>query len=281
MIDDAKSMGPHGWEQIVWPDSLSPDGVVTYQLASWFGFHDFLETEVFNPSSGSKHKYVWRGQRRSNWPLSSTLDRLFAKLGMLDVGLKKLEEKSQIHFESFKHAARGRRGLNPAHLPTEHLWALGQHFGLATPLLDWTRSPFAAAYFAFEELSLDPTENRVVYGLDQKAVERKNAEIEEAGVDLKGERVVKFIDPMSDENPRLVSQAGLFTQAPVGESINDWVANAFEDSSAPVLLRILIPNSDRLGCLRALDRMNINHLSLFPDLSGATRFANLKLELES
>jgi hypothetical protein len=85
---------------------------------------------------------------------------------------------------------------------------------------------------------------------------------------------------MSDENPRLVSQGGLFTRAPIGISIEQWVERAFANLSGEVLLRIEIPNSDRLNCLRALSRMNLNHLSLFPDLSGASRSTNLKLEIE-
>ena len=60
----------------------------------------------------------------------------------------------------------------------------------------------------------------------------------------------------------------------------DWVAKEFAGSSAAVLLKIEIPDQDRLTCLRTLERMNINHLSLFPDLSGASRYTNLKLELK-
>jgi hypothetical protein len=147
--------------------------------------------------------------------------------------------------------------------------------------LDWSRSPFAAAYFAFEELASDPTPYRVVFGLDQRAVELKTLEIDDGPSIEEGRLpVIEFVDPLYDENPRLVSQGGLFTRAPIGTPIERWVAAAFEGSSAAVLLRIEIPDSDRTSCLRALNRMNINHLSLFPDLAGASRFANLKLELE-
>jgi len=159
-------------------------------------------------------------------------------------------------------------------------WALGQHFGLATPLLDWTRSPFAAAYFAFEGISPDPTEYRVVYALNQTAVENKNEELLNGESHEQGRLpIIEFFDPMSDENPRLVNQGGCFTRAPIGTPIEDIITSTFEDSPAPVLLRIEIPNSDRVSCLRALNRMNINHLSLFPDLGGASRSTNLRLEL--
>jgi hypothetical protein len=267
-----------------WTRGEQADGSVPFRLSSWSRFFDFLETEVFHPSTGSKQSYIWRGQRNSKWSISSSLDRLLEKLGLLANGPDEIKKTSDDLLDWFKYASRGRRGLNPASLSENEWWALGQHFGLATPLLDWTRSPFAAAYFAFEESAADQTDYRVIYGLDQKAVTKKNEELIQ-GPSEDFERgplpTIQFVDPMSDENQRLVSQGGLFTRAPVGTPIERWVAQAFEGSSSPVLLRIEIPNSDRLTCLRTLNRMNINHLSLFPDLSGASRSTNLRLELES
>lgn len=264
-----------GWER-----TAPSDGTIKFRLASWAKYFELLETEVF-PASTLKHRYIWRGQRSSAWSLSSSLDRLFDKLNLRSVGTLKLERLSAEHLESFKYSARGRRGPNPAELEENEWWALGQHFGLATPLLDWTRSPFAAAYFAFEELASDPGDYRVVYALDQDAVQQKNYELSNGPSVERGRLpVIEFIDPMSDENQRLVSQSGLFTRAPIGMPIESWVAQVFENSADPVLLRIEIPSSDRLACLRTLNLMNISHLSLFPDLSGSSRAANLKLELE-
>jgi FRG domain len=236
---------------------------------------------VFHAAITAKHSYIWRGQRRSDWSISSSLDRMFERLNLVAAGPEALEQYSQGHLESFKYATRGRRGPNPASLLENEWWALGQHFGLATPLLDWTRSPFAAAYFAFEEIGAEPTKHRVVCGLDQRAVRlRSDQLLEERSFEKGRPPVIEFVDPMSDENQRLVSQSGLFTRAPAGIPVEQWVKREFRGSPDPVLLRVKIPDADRLNCLRTLNRMNINHLSLFPDLAGASRSTNLKLELD-
>lgn len=276
---EARSPGKEfGWNCVE-----SADGVATFKLISWPGFSDFMDAEVFPASDTVSPNIIWRGHRRSDWSLSTTLDRMFERLGLLAEGATAWERRSAEHLESFKYASRGRRGLNPAILQSENdWWALGQHFGLATPLLDWTRSPFAAAYFAFEELGPNATDNRVLYALNQTAVESKNDELRNGeSFEIGRLPIIDFIDPMSDENPRLVNQGGCFTRAPIGTPIEQWVARAFEGSEVRALFRIEIPNADRIRCLRALDRMNINHLSLFPDLSGASRSTNLKLELTS
>ncbi len=265
-----------------WTRLPPTDGVVVYTLKSWSNFYDFLESEVFGTSVPPKQDYIWRGQHRPEWGLNTSLDRLFGKLGLLGAATDELEERAKKHLDSFKYAARGRRGLNPANLLENDWWALGQHFELATPLLDWTRSPFAAAYFAFEQLASDPTDHRMVFGLNRLAVSRRNEELmEDVSFEHGRQPLLEFIDPMMNENQRLVSQGGLFTRTPIGIPVEQWVQSAFEGIPASALLCIKIPDADRLTCLRALNRMNINHLSLFPDLGGASRSTNLKLELES
>lgn len=280
MVARTKSASVSEWKLI---KKESSDGVMTYSLSSWSSFFPFLETEVFHTSIKSRHAYIWRGQRRSDWSISSSLDRLLQKLNFLSAGPKVLERLSAEHLRSFAYAARGRRGINPRKLDFDadanEWWALGQHFGLATPLVDWTRSPFAAAYFAFEEVGSEQTKHRVVYGLDRLAVERRSKALGGSPEERRG-ATIEFVEPMSDENQRLVSQSGLFTKAPILVPVEQWVARAFEGSLATVLLRIKIPDTARRGCLGTLNRMNINHLSLFPDLTGASRSTNLKLELD-
>lgn len=255
-------------------------GIATYRLDSWAEYYSFIE-QTIAAAGPSSRDYIWRGQSQDNWSLSSSLDRILAstRAGSERVDVNEEEQRVRKHLEKFKFAARGRRGQNPPELELEDdWWALGQHYGLATPLLDWTRSPFAAAYFAFYS-PVSATAYRAVFGLNQRAVELRNRDVR-TGESVEEGRplLLEFINPFSNENPRLVAQGGLFTRAPTGVSVEDWVALHFEESGEPVLFRILIPSQDRSACLRALDRMNINHLSLFPDLYGASRFVNLALE---
>ncbi len=72
-----------------------------------------------------------------------------------------------------------------------------------------------------------------------------------------------------------------FTRVPDGMDVESWVRSHFKgDSKFPRLLKLTMPNDDRELALRNLNRMNINHLSLFPDLYGASKFVNLDLLIE-
>ena len=257
-----------------WTTSKVEAGIGSWDLKSWKYFDDFIAREMLDFTN-----YIWRGQRNEDWPLESSLDR----------HLKGIEPRlrgsvATKHLEAFKYAARGRRGINPPSLPQSNdWWALGQHHGLATPLLDWTTSPFAAAYFAFIGAGANQTPGRALYALDRETVEEKSAELKQAHGEKKSRPpIVEFVRPMSDDNPRLVSQGGLFTRAPTAVTIEEWVRKHFPTvTDNYILIKVTIPDSDRIDCLRCLNRMNINHLTLFPDLFGASKFCNLALEIEN
>jgi len=280
-----------------WEWSTIGKGYGQVKLSSWKDFPDFVYKEMLD-----YEMYIWRGQRCDNWGLQSTLDRLIEKA---KIAKTKRWNFKILHLEQFKYAVRGRRGSNPPVITDENeWWALGQHHGLATPLLDWTTSPFAAAYFAFINQGNSQTRNRAVYAISKPIIEdrvkelisieeaenRKEREDMDSGKKPKGflsyaqlsipvKPQVEFIRPFSDENQRLVNQGGLFTRAPQGKPLDTWVTENIDDFSN-TLIKILIPNKERTECLKTLNRMNINHLTLFPDVYGASKFCNLFGEIE-
>lgn len=155
-----------------------------------------------------------------------------------------------------------------------------------TPLLDWSSSPFVAAFFAFEHETPrgETVRRRAIYGLHKRLVSQKSDEIREAHTGSGRPTVIDFVEPLFKDNPRLTSQGGLFTRAPDGMTVHDWAQQVYDQDSEPeavFLLSMSLPDQDREYILRALNRMNINHQSLFPDLYGASSFVNMRLEIEA
>ena len=201
------------------------DGAIWHFKTQTFGeLRGLLEDEIKNTKD-----YVFRGLGNTDWSLDSTLNRLIQRARLSGAKEGPLEQFVEEHFKLFKSEIRGRRGNNPPTLEDDELWALGQHYGLATPLLDWSRSPYIALFFALESMN-ENEENRALWCLNEEEVERKNLE-------LSDEQQLKLIFPDTDENKRLLGQSGLFSKGPVMVSVDNWVRERFHDSAGPVLLK--------------------------------------------
>jgi hypothetical protein len=102
----------------LWPSWDFDQGVATAQLKSWAGIHGFVERLLDLPH------YIFRGQRRDDWLLESTLTRDLRKRNHPEATVDN-------HLRNFRYAARGRRGPNPPKdILDEQMWALGQHHAL-------------------------------------------------------------------------------------------------------------------------------------------------------
>jgi hypothetical protein len=256
------------------------DGITEIELDSWAEFFNLakffgLERGLFATAPA----FIYRGQANYSWPLRSSLDRLeerFPKCKNLGGENPEFADcppfTEEEHLKAFRNAIRGRRGTNPPHLSDDDCWALGQHHGLATPLLDWTRSPFVALFFAFEEEQVvldgkltDP-EYRGVFALSTRTIPAASPSSTDR---------VAWISPNSDANYRLISQAALFVKVPRHAEVERNVRTHFAgETHAATYTKIKIRNQDRDGCLVALSKMNINHMTLFPDIDGAAKHVN-------
>lgn len=251
------------------------DGVQEIILDSWEDFFP-LTIERFNKTSNC----IYRGQANYNWDLNSTLDRHRARYryrkklaGSVPEEFNSPPLSEEQHLSAFKYYLLGRRGPNPPTLTEDEVWALGQHHGLATPLLDWTFRPWVALFFAFDQ--------------DAIVIDGKHAQPEFRGVYMANSSLfapdrdgmppeVRIISSEADSNPRLVSQAALFLKLPKGTDLESYVhkVRVGENGPRPALTKFKIPNRDRDGCLVALKAMNISYATLFPDIDGAARHVN-------
>ncbi len=270
-----------------WPEAdvidQTVDGLVpAARIDTWEHFNHVVG--AFRSDDGGE-EFMFRGQHHYKWFLEPTLDRMAAGAISTELAARQLRY--------FRLSIRGRVADNSLLKASEdlddpqamELWAVGQHHGLATPLLDWTRSPYVALFFAFvDEDHPDWTENgnrenssRAVYILNKSFLEDL-----ENPVDNKYPRVV---EPSKDDHGRLVNQAGLFSIAPYGETLESSLLRALVDSKVDVddpavaskyLCKLHIPNSRKIRreCLRHLRKMNIHHASLFPDVIGAASYCN-------
>jgi hypothetical protein len=139
------------------------DGITEFHVTKWDAFG--LGVEFFAKDLG----FIFRGQRVSDWKLETTLDRLHSKLD------KRIDVNSTYDYllEKFAKSIRGRTEISKDIVENkDELWALGQHYGLATPLLDWTYSIYVSVFFAFENPEPSTTGFRTIWALHRNGVEK-------------------------------------------------------------------------------------------------------------
>lgn len=204
---------------------------------------------------------IYRGQTSATDALSTT----FHRAGRRDL-LRYFDEDVPLLRRSVE-AATGASFHLDREDDRDTLTNIAQHHGFPTPLLDFTRSAFVSAYFAFAGVrarrrSADESPVRV-YALDGSALPT----------------VVPIFDikPRLGRlqlgarlNPRVLPQqsVNVFSSVP---DVEGFIAILEEQAGRRLLEAIDIPASESGVALRDLRRFGISNASLFPGLEGACR----------
>lgn len=222
-----------------------------------------------------QHKYenipiFFRGQANSNWPLKTTLER-FSKNSWTIRNYCELVIDCVTQIESFEDYTAGvpeisdiRHELDEnfdqvlVHIPNtiSFYWTYLRHFEFPSPLLDWSMSPYIAAFFAFCE-SMKAKKVAIFAFIDS---------INEKYVWLgKPQITSKWLNIHTNE--RHTRQKSCYTVATkANKKDHKFVCHdqVFRENEIDqdILIKFTIPSSESMKALKYLDHNEINYYSL-------------------
>lgn len=234
--------------------------------------------------------WAFRGQASADWVLNNAIER---------TEFIHFHETIETDFVAeFQRGARNylTKDETPGHL-IEWL-ALMQHHGAPTRLLDLTKSPFIAAYFAFEICIPEQDQFVAIWGvnfeyLKNRALEILSEEFEEAveknknlinetlfeKIFYENNRNLVFpVEPFR-MNKRYSLQQSIFISTGISNIPLMEQLKFLGDEIKQSVVKIEIPSDQKKIALRDLQQMNLHRASLFPDLDGYA--TSLKLRYDS
>ena len=260
--------------------------VTTIKAQSWEHFMDIVRADQAGRLAGGR---IYRGQSDADWPLSSSFERWLSRYRHegsnrpVSEFVRGVPIAERGYLERFRSAATGLPGLNTDQFNDDEWWALGRHSGLVTRLLDWTYSPYVAAFFAFSDWT-----ERKVPGFTQGVLNYDSVGNGDRVVvwalapfnDVFIEGEFNLVSPRKDLFHRQKAQNGLFTRLNHDTylDVETYLASRGLDH---YLERIELDAMEFGKALNDLWLMNISHATLFPDVLGAALSANIAMNLAS
>lgn len=212
---------------------------------------------------------LYRGQSDAEWPLKTTLER---HLGSETFALKDYHQtisliqptleafaprfpkaKAAIDLVEVRDFFRNEESFGVV----EYMTYL-RHYGFPSPLLDWSKSPYVAAFFAFSEIQ--HRERVAIFAYTEYTNGIKSGCTSEA-------TIVGIGHLLRGDKRHYIQQSHytICSKSTGDEHVYCSHEEAFErnDESQDKLIKFTIPVELRETFLSKLDLMNVNHYSLF------------------
>jgi hypothetical protein len=244
-----------------------------FRLETWEAFLDLITRPPYST-------WAFRGERDERWPLYSSLSRYFQNFGIKREAWCEQESRILRIFKRKAHQFLDK----PPDADDDFQWlALMQHHGAPTRLIDFTWSPYVAAFFALERTLGDG----VVWAMNPARIDssrsKKGAHMDPrikgnlARFFLGGKRRFIWMGEPHTMNRRLIAQSGTFAvPGTLDIPVEDIMHNAADQEG--ILAKIVLTHAVREVGMRELYRMNITYSTLFPDLDGLAKSMGYELE---
>ncbi len=238
-----------------------------------------------------KNIVLFRGHSSEQWQLDTTLERctnnIFSIADYIRYASRCSSELESFTgkkwnippFPDLESEIREKQDSMRVHLPCYNYLVYLRHHGFPSPLLDWTASPFIAAYFAYIDAS--SCERVAVYAYIERPKGIKGG--------IGGSPQIKLLGPYVSTDSRHFAQKAWYTVATKYKYSNKQHVFCSHTSvfskgtkDQDVLIKITMPSHDRLKALTELSDYNINHFTLFQTEDSLVKAMALKeFELEN
>ncbi len=216
-------------------------------------------------------RLLFRGQSDSTWKLETTLDRYLPKqLKVTDYFHYIHAAKPQIETHTghvwntktppeFDRWVEDQGALGLDNMPDYDYMVYLRHHGFPSPLLDWSQSPYIAAFFAFAHVSTRIL-NVSIYVFLECVGHGKICNTEEPFITVRG--------PYVRSHRRHFLQQCEYTMCTCFSG-KEWFYDSHEKALEKggeyqdLLWKLDIPLSERMKVLHLLDQYNLNAFSLF------------------
>jgi hypothetical protein len=274
--------------------------VKTIELSKWEDFEQHVHVRTEEETKMLREAcypigitdMLFRGLADSSWPLTTSLERVRPDLSFSEYlyEIAVIENVFNAHTASNWNIRRkiGRYREKDWDFYREYgtqdfpkildYMAFLRHCGYPSPLLDWTASPYVAAFFAFrEDISRRFSNHVAIYSYRQFAGDCQEYCEEYPHIWCIGNN-------LRTHRRHYIQQAD-YTISIAQDTKRGYVFTSHEDANptdtdSGQIIKYTIPSSERVKVLRKLKYMNINDYSLFGTEDALARALGIDLAMK-